>query len=257
MIDSGVAFVLASISIVSIAWALRRRHVAVTGADIAATLPWFAVIGVAVAVGRSVPLSGLTAGFVQSPTVYLAVTGLVAGLWLILDVVGVNDVSRWTAVSGVLTAIAVGGASLLATGALHWRVLVWNAVAIVLAFGITGPVLRGVRDLRLSTHGWLGGGVLFAHVLDGTTTGIGLRHLGTIERNPISATIIQAGDGIGPSGVVLFLLVKIAAALLVLAVLDRDSDYVGRETAGLLVIAGGAGLLPAVHNLTLFALTIP
>jgi len=256
MTDSVIAFVLASMSVVAIAWALRRRHVAVTGAELAATLPWFAVIGVAVAIGRSIPLSGLAAGFVRSPTVYLVVAALVAGLWMILDTADVNDISQWTAVSGALTAIAVGGVSVLATEALHWRVLVWNAVAIVLAIGITGLVLRTVQDRYLSTHGWLSGGVLFAHVLDATTTGIGLEHLGTIERNPISATIIQFGDGIGPSGVVLFLLVKITVAVLVIAALDIDRGQIGRETVGLLVIAGGAGLIPAVHNLTLFALTI-
>jgi len=256
MTDSVIAFVLASVSIVAIAWALRRRHVSVTAADIAATLPWFGVIGVAVAIGRSVPMSGLAAGFVRSPTVYLVVAALVAGLWMILAAAEVNDIARWTAVSGVLTAIAVGGASLFASEALQLRVLVWNATAIVMAIGITGLVLRAVQDRYLSTHGWLGGGVLFAHVLDATTTGIGLERLGTIERNPISATIIQFGDGVGPSGVVLFLLVKITAAMLVLAALDTNNDQLGRETVGLLVIAAGAGLIPAVHNLTLFALTI-
>jgi uncharacterized membrane protein len=256
MIDAVIAFALASLSIGAIAWTLRRRHVAVTAADIAATLPWFGVIGVAVAIGRSVPMSGLAAGFVRSPTVYLIVATLVAGLWLILDAADANDIARWTAVSGVLTAITVGGVSVLATEALQWRVVVWNAAAIVMAIGITGLVLRAVQDRYLSTHGWLGGGVLFAHVLDATTTGIGLEHLGTIERNPISATIIQFGDGVGPSGVVLFLLVKITAAILVLAVLDTNSDQLDRESVGLLVIAAGAGLIPAVHNLTLFALTI-
>jgi uncharacterized membrane protein len=256
MTDSVIAFVLASVSVVAIAWAFRRRHVAVTGVEIAATLPWFAVIGVAVAIGRSTPLSGLTGGFFQSPTVYLVVATLVAGLWMVLDAANVNDISRWTAISGVLTAIAVGGVSLLTTEALHWRVLVWNAVAIVLAIGITGLVLQGVQDRYLSTHRWLGGGVLFAHVLDATTTWIGLKYLGTIERNPISATIIQFGDGVGPSGVVLFLLVKITVAVFVLAALDTDRDDIDRETVGLLVIAAGAGLIPAVHNLTLFTLTI-
>ena len=46
------------------------------------------------------------------------------------------------------------------------------------------------------------------------------------------------------------------AAMLILAALDTNRDHIGRETVGLLVIAAGAGLIPAVHNLTLFALTI-
>lgn len=256
MNGSIIAFTLAGVVSAVLAWLLRHRQVDVTADEIAATLPWFAVIGVGVAIGRSVPLSGLSAGFFRSPTIHLVVGTLVAGLWVILDAVDVNDTSQWTAVSGVLTAIAIGGVSLLAAEGLQLRVLVWNAVAIVSAIGITGPVLRVVQDRHLSTHGWLGGGVLFAHALDATTTGIGLERLGTIERNPISATIIQFGDGIGPSGVLLFLLVKITAALLVLVTLDTNRDHIGRETVGLLVIAAGAGLIPAVHNLTLFALTV-
>lgn len=53
MTDSVIAFILVSVSVVAIVWAFRRRHVAVTGVEIAATLPWLAVIGVAVAIGRS------------------------------------------------------------------------------------------------------------------------------------------------------------------------------------------------------------
>lgn len=257
MTSSIVTSVLVGLSVAATAWALRRRRVAVTADEIAATLPWFAVVGVAVAIGRAVPMSGLSAGFFRSPTVYLVVGTLVAGLWVALDAAEVNDTPQWTAVSGFLTAIAVGGVSLLATESLQLRVLLWNAVAILLAIGITGLVLRTVQDRHLSTHGWLGSGVLFAHVLDATTTGIGLERLGTTERNPVSAAIIQVGDGVGPSGVVLFLLVKVTVAMLVLVVLDTNRDRIGRETVGLLVIAAGAGLVPAVHNLTLFALTIP
>lgn len=255
MTEAISTFALASLSVAAMAWILHRRRVAVTAAEIAATLPWFAVIGVAVAFGRSIPMSGLFAGFLRSPTVYLVVGALVAGLWVTLDAANISDFTQWTAVTGVLSAIAVGGVTLLVAEALQLRVLVWNVVAIVLAVGITGFVLRLVRDRHLSTHGWLGGAVLFSHVLDATTTGVGLERLGMIERNPISATIIQAGDGVGPSGVVLFLLVKIAVAMLVLVALDTNRDHVGRETVGLLVIAAGAGLIPAIHNLTLFVLT--
>lgn len=49
---------------------------------------------------------------------------------------------------------------------------------------------------------------------------------------------------------------KVTVALLVLEALETDVDHAGRETVGLLVIATGAGFVPAVHNLTLFALTI-
>ena len=80
MTDSVITFALASLSVGAMAWALYRRRVAVT----AATLPWFAVIGVAVAIGRSVPMSGLSAEFFRNPIVYLVVAALGAGLWVIL-----------------------------------------------------------------------------------------------------------------------------------------------------------------------------
>lgn len=256
MSGSIVAFALAGTLVVTMAWGLRRRHVTVTASEIAATLPWFAVIGVAVAIGRSVPMSDLAAGFFLSPTVYLVIGALVSGLWVILDAADIHETSQWTAVTGVLTASVVGGVSLLAADGLQLRVLVWNVAAIVIAIGITGLVMRAIQNRHLSTHGWLSSGVLFAHVLDATTTGVGLERLGTTERNPISAAIIQFGDGVGPSGAVLFLFVKITAAMLVLAALDTNGDQLDRESVGLLVIAAGAGLIPAVHNLTLFALTI-
>jgi len=255
MNGSVVAFALTGIVVAAMAWVLRRRSVAVTADEIAATLPWFAVVGVAVAVGRSAPASGPGAGFLRSPTVYLVVGALVAGLWVTLDVADVSSPSQWTAVSGAIAAIVVGAGSLLGAESLQARVLAWNGVAIVLAVGVTALVLRAVPGGRRSVHGWLGVGVLFAHVLDATTTGVGLERLGMTERNPVSAAVIQAGDEIGASGVVLFLIVKVAVALLVLATLDPDVDRPGRGAVAVLVFAAGTGLVPAVHNLVLFALT--
>lgn len=255
MSESAIAFALTAVVGPLLVRVLRRRRVDVTADEIAATLPWFAIVGVAVAVGRTAPSSSLSAEVLRSPTVSLAVGSLVAGLWLVLDAANVTDTSRWTARSGVLAAIGAGSGTLLAAEAIQMHVLAWNVVAVVLAVAVTGLVLQTVPERRLSTHGWLGSGVLFAHALDATTTGVGLERLGASERNPISATIIHLGDGIGPSGVVLFLLVKVAVASFVLAVLDTDTDHAGRDTVAFLVVAAAAGLVPAVHNLTLFALT--
>jgi uncharacterized membrane protein len=254
--ETSIAFAVTGVLVAGVAWVLHRRRVAVTTAEIGATLPWFAVIGIAVAVGRSTSVSGLPAGFLQSPTVYLIVGAVVAALWVIFDLVEIQQRSRWTAASGVLMAMVVGGGTVFTLGTPQLRVLGWNGVAVVLAVGVTVLVLRTVPSRYRLTYGWLGAGVLFAHVLDATTTGVGLEKLGTTERNPISAALIQMGEGAGVSGVVLFLLVKIAVALLILRALDPDVERAGRETVALLVIAAGAGLVPAVHNLTLFALMI-
>jgi uncharacterized membrane protein len=255
MSGSTLAFGLASLTTVAMAWVLRRRRGPVTAAEIASTLPWFAVVGVVVAIGRSVPASGLAAGLLRSPTVYLVLGTVLAGVWLVLDAAAVAETAPWTALSGALATVAVGGASFRLAEALAWRVLAWNAVAVVLAIGIAGLVLGALQQRGRSPHGWLGAGVVFGHVLDATTTGVGLERLGATERNPVSAAIIRAGDGVGPSGVVGFLLAKTAVAVLVLLALDPNDDL-DRETAGLLVVAAGVGLVPAVHNLTLFALTV-
>jgi uncharacterized membrane protein len=255
--ETSIAFAVTAVLVAGVACGLYYRRIAVTAADIGATLPWFAVIGIAVAVGHSASISGLSADFLQSPTVYLVVGGIVASLLVMFDLVGIQQRSRWMAASGVLMALAVGGGTLLTVGTPQSRVLVWNGVAVVLAVGVTVLVLRTVPSGHRFTHGWLGAGVLFAHVLDATTTGVGLEKLGTTERNPISAALIQMGEGAGVSGVLLFSVVKVTVAILVLKALDPDVDRAGRETVALLVVAAGAGLVPAVHNLTLFALTIP
>jgi uncharacterized membrane protein len=254
MNETAIAFLFVGLSTGVVAWVLHRRGIGVTPAGIAATLPWFGVIGVVVAVGRSVPMSGVAVGISGSPTVYLVVGTLVGGLWIVLDAVDA-DIPAWTAGSGVLTTGVVGVGSLRFAESVQPRVLLWNTVAIVLAVVITATVVWVRKIGRRPRYGLLGAGVLFAHVLDATTTGVGLERLGASERNPISAAVIQFGDGVGASGVVLFLIVKMVVALLVLTALSPDVEQPSRETVALLVVTAGAGLVPAVHNLVLFTLT--
>jgi uncharacterized membrane protein len=155
----------------------------------------------------------------------------------------------------VLTGI-IGVWSLLRAPGLP-RTLVWNSVAVVLAAAVTGLVWRGF--LRERTHigiGWAAPGVVFAHVLDATTTGVGLEILGTTEQNPVSATVISLGDAVAAGvGVVLFLALKtILASVLVL--LSSPSIGTSREQVSILALGGGVGLAPAIHNIVLFTLTV-
>lgn len=136
--------------------------------------------------------------------------------------------------------------------------LLWNSVAIVTAVSITVLVWTLVRStghaLVASVLGW---STVFAHVLDAVTTGFGIELFGTVERNPVSASVISIGESlvVDGGGVFLFLLLKIVAALFV-AWLATESVVEERDERGLLVLAGGAGLAPAVHNLVLFSLTV-
>jgi uncharacterized membrane protein len=155
--------------------------------------------------------------------------------------------------------LVVGGASLLAV---RPRVLIellfWNSVAIVGAISITALVWAVVGSTKhaavVSLLGW---STVFAHVFDAVTTALGLEVFGTVERNPVSASIISAGELLPAdgAGVLLFLVIKIVAALGV-AWLAAGFGTQEREGTGLLVVAGGVGLAPAVHNLVLFSLTV-
>jgi hypothetical protein len=50
--------------------------------------------------------------------------------------------------------------------------------------------------------------------------------------------------------------VTVTVSLFIFETLDPDVDHANRETVALLAVAAGAGLIPAVHNLVLFSLTV-
>jgi len=237
---------------------LLRRDVAVTAEMVAATLPWYAIVGVAYAIRQAISLPGVLAVLLKSPTAFLTIGVIVAALWILLAYTGMENHAFVTVASGLLVLIALGlGISLL--GNPQSTVLLWEGVAVGIAIAITILVWAVfVRRWDHSIVGWLGVSVLFAHTLDATTTGVGLTILGVNERNPLSAFIIQTANAVGPMGVgvIVFLLVKVGVALLIASVLRGSTVESRRDTAGLLVVAAGAGLAPAVHNLVLFALTV-
>lgn len=228
----------------------------VSQAEIAAVIPWFVVVGVSVAFVRSMDFVAPSGPSLRTPAVYLMIGALVATLWLVFDVPDVENRPYLTAISGGVAAGVVGSASLLTVGRFPMRVLLWNTVAVALAVGITATIHRFVFGRTGSAHRWLGVAVLFAHVLDATTTAVGLERLGMIERNPISAQIIHTGDAVGIPGVGLFLLVKTVVALVVVSFLSDDTVDSRRYTTAVLVIATGAGLVPAVHNLFVFVFIV-
>ena len=237
---------------------LLRRDVAVTAEMVAATLPWFAIVGVAYAIRQSTPLPGVLTVLLKTPTAFLTIGVIVAVLWLFLPYTRMENYAYGTAAIGLLI---VGGSSIVIffTGNPQSVVLLWEGVAVGIAIAIT--ILVWVVFVRRWDHsivGWLGVSVLFAHTLDATTTGVGLTILSVNERNPLSAFIIQTANAVGPMGVgvIVFLLVKVGVALLIASVLRGSTVESRRDTAGLLVVAAGAGLAPAVHNLVLFALTV-
>jgi uncharacterized membrane protein len=103
--------------------------------------------------------------------------------------------------------------------------------------------------------------VLFAHLLDGISTAVGVDVLGTGERSLVPARIIEFARGLPTEPFIgagwLFVVVKLFVAAFVVVAF---ADYVREEPErGTLLLAGIAavGLGPATNNLLLFFLGLP
>jgi uncharacterized membrane protein len=235
---------------------LRWTHIEITPVMIRSTLPWFGLVGAAYAIRQGMATPEIVDPLVRTPTAYLVAGVIVLVLWITVERIRPESKAAVTAIVGILilTIVALVTSMELQSA----TVQIWNGIAIGLAVAITALVWRTVRSQRAPVAtGLLGASVVFAHVLDATSTGIGLEVHGTVERNPIAASIIAVGDtvALSSSGVLLFLLVKIAVALLVVTVFVESVDE-KCETTAILVVTGGVGLAPAVHNLVLFSLTV-
>jgi uncharacterized membrane protein len=102
---------------------------------------------------------------------------------------------------------------------------------------------------------------IFAHVLDGVTTAIGIDVLQYAEKTPLSLLVLDVAGALPTATIIgvgwLFVLVKLIVAVLVVWLLG---DFVREEpTEGnaLLLLVTAVGLGPAVHNVILFTVLGP
>ncbi len=199
-----------------------------------------------------------------APAVYLTAFILAGGVWALATLVVTRSQPTAAAVLG-----AVGGGLFIGlVTVLTWRSLQpavgtvrisLPAAGIVLAIALTLAVHRVLQTYWpdvLDGAKLSGTLVLFAHVLDGVTTAIGVDLLGTGERSYLPRLIMDvAGElptepflGVGW----LFILVKLGIAL---AIVASFAPYVRDVPArGHLLYAGimAVGLGPATNNLLVF-----
>jgi uncharacterized membrane protein len=134
----------------------------------------------------------------------------------------------------------------------------WPVVGLFFATVLTGVVWVGISVGFVETAtvtGKTGVLVLFAHILDGVSTAVGFEVLSenVTEQTPLSRLILEAGADIpvvGGGG--LFVVVKLALAVVVLVAFQQfveDSPRLGRLTLG---FVAAVGLGPALHNVLLF-----
>jgi uncharacterized membrane protein len=201
--------------------------------------------------------------FLTAPLVYLTAFVLGGAVWVVAADRLPAD-SGWTvdevlAVSGVFCLAPITGATLSLSGReVH---PFWPLVAFVVAVVATVALWRwlGRRTPPVTARtGALGVAVLFGHLLDGTTTLVGVDLLGFAEQTPLPLAILEFAGTLPTADLVgvgwLFLLVKLAVALGVVRIVGEG---ITERPAGehlLLGLTAAAGLGPGLHNLFLYAI---
>ncbi len=206
----------------------------------------------------------------SAPAVYLTTFVVMGSIWLVTTMVGRastaarrGDASQYLLATGTGIAIALFG------------LLVWQAasettadprfvvptlglvVSAVVTF-VVYMMLGAWRTYIVAEARYVGALVLFAHVLDGITTAIGVDYLGTAEDSVLPRTIMDFAADLPTYPYLgsgwLFVVVKMLVAVLIIV---GFADYVSEEPQrGNLLFAfiAAVGLGPAVNNLLLFML---
>ncbi|WEL21632.1 DUF63 family protein [Halorhabdus sp. BNX81] len=238
-----------------------KRHVV-------ALLPWMAIGGIAHGFYQ---VPGLYPAWVaplfSAPTVYVTTYVLVATVWLLLILLGTatGNLGR----VGTYLGAAGLGVLIVFLGAMVWQGIapavefspMWPTLAFVISLAVTA-VTYFLVSLRwtgaVARTGIAGAAVVFAHTFDGVITMIGYDILGSTERTPIPAAIMDFAGSLPTAAYIgsgwLFLVVKVLIATFVVVTF---ADYVEEEpTYGSLffVVITAVGLGPAVNNFVLFTL---
>lgn len=209
--------------------------------------------------------------FFSAPAVYLTSFLGMGVVWVLAALVGMTR--RSAAERGDAAALYLGvsgvGLMLALVGLVFWQALdplvdpqpvlptVGVLVSLVLTF-VVYIVVGAWRTYVLAEARYAGALVIFAHVLDGVTTTIGVDILGSGERSALPARIMEFAAGLPTAEFLgtgwLFLLVKIVVAA---GIVVLFADYVREEpTQGNLLFAfvAAVGLGPATNNYLLFVL---
>lgn len=198
-----------------------------------------------------------------TPTVYV-VTGLLAGaVWfggIGLERSGVVSSEAPVATVGTLgfagaaaTAVSVQGGF----GDVFWPVLSVVLTGLVTA-GVWAALDRRYESVAAVT-GATGALVVFGHTLDGISTAIGFDVLGASEEVPLSLVILEAGRALPTAEYVgggwLFVVVKVALALVIVGLFREYVEDAPRQGRALLALLAAVGLGPGAHNVLLFLVT--
>ncbi|SDF05332.1 DUF63 family protein [Halorientalis regularis] len=260
LVVPGLAYLLGlAVAGLAVGAVLFTRRPPVTQRLVVAFTPWMAAGAAFHVLYQLEAVPDAIAPLFSAPTVYVT-TFLAAGtVWggLILADRGVPPALATTGGVATLAGAALVVQTATARGTLAPALPVAALIASVVVAVVTYAILDRVRPTVTARTGTLGVVVVFGHALDGVSTAVGVDLLGSGERSPVPAAIMEFAGSLPTASVVgkgwLFVLVKllIAAAVLVLF-----ADFVEEDPAqgnAALGVVAAVGLGPGTHNLLLFA----
>ncbi|RXK51880.1 DUF63 family protein [Halorientalis pallida] len=238
---------------------LLTRRPPVTQRLVVAFTPWMAAGAAFHVLYQLEAVSDAVAPLFSAPTVYGTTFLVAGGIWAGLVLAERPVPPALAATGGVATlagtALVVQTATARGTFAPMLPVAAL-AASIVVAI-VTYAVLDRIRPTVTARTGTLGAVVVFGHALDGVSTAVGVDLIGSGERSPIPAAIMEFAGTLPTASVVgkgwLFVLVKllIAAAVVVLFADFVEEDPTQGNAA--LGVVAAVGLGPGTHNLLLFS----
>jgi uncharacterized membrane protein len=247
-----------AVATLAVAGWLSVHVTAVTERQVVALAPWMVAGAVAHVLYVIGGLPAAVRPLAGAPTVYATVSLLAGTTWLGADTAG-RDATRVVGTTGLAAAGPVLAVT-LAVGAREGLSPFWPGVGLVVAVVVAAVAWAGLRRLRpgVTATGRVGPLTVFAHALDGVSTAVGVDALSYGERTPLSRLIIETGRALPTVELLgagwLFVLVKLAVAVLVVVAV---ADVVREEPAegnALLALVAAVGLGPGAHNLVLFTI---
>ncbi|WP_313691084.1 DUF63 family protein [Halorarum halobium] len=245
-----------------VAYGLSERRPAFTTGHVIALVPWMC----AGAAGHVLFVLGVLPDALDplfgTPSAYLTTAALAGACWLAALASDADD-RRVLGAAGTL-ALLVGVGRTLEYGAGAGTFSPWlPAAGLVVGAGLgVGLALLLYRAYSPATAAGSAGLVaVAAHGIDGVTTAVGVDLLGFGERTPLSRLIIEFAHGLPTAAVLgggwLFVLVKLAVGVLVVAAIAPTVREEPTEGNALLALVTAVGLGPGVHNALLFAVVAP
>jgi len=259
------ALVVGALAVAGYLYVLGPR---VTTRQTLALAPWMVAGGAFHAVHQAGLVPGVVDPFFAAPAVYVTVFVFAGVVWSVAafrartrDDPGV--VARYLAVSGalVLAGLTVAAYAEAVGTADETIQYLWPVIGVLGAAVITAPWYYALTyrfTAAAARVGLAGPLVVYAHALDGFSTALGIDIIGTGERTPLPARIMEFAAELPTEPYLgrgwLFVVVKLLVASGVVLLL---ADYVEDEpTEGNLALAfvAAVGLGPAANNLFLFLL---